>query len=106
LALIGALVLLISICLLPEPPMASVLYTLETPDSGGETGFTAMTGAYAALPDALKRRVVGLRVKHDGTCNTGGYLRAGVAPTDDPRTSPGALHPLVCVHPETGRAGL
>ncbi len=91
---------------LPEPPMASVLYALETPASGGETGFTTMTGAYAALPDALKHRVVGLRVKHDGTYNSGGYLRAGVAPTDDPRTSPGTLHPLVCFHPETGKKGL
>jgi taurine dioxygenase len=26
-----------------------------------------------------------------------------VTPTDDPRTSPGAVHPLVCTHPETGR---
>jgi taurine dioxygenase len=91
---------------LPEPPMASVLYALETPVTGGETGFTTMTGAYAALPDALKRRIVGLRVKHDGTYNSGGYLRAGVAPTDDPRTSPGTLHPLVCLHPETGKEGL
>ena len=91
---------------LPEPPMASVLYALETPASGGETGFTTMTGAYAVLPDALKHRVVGLRVKHDGTYNSGGYLRAGVAPTDDPRTSPGTLHPLVCFHPETGKKGL
>ena len=65
-----------------------------------------MTGAYAVLPDALKHRVVGLRVKHDGTYNSGGYLRAGVAPTDDPRTSPGTLHPLVCFHPETGKKGL
>jgi taurine dioxygenase len=91
---------------LPEPPMASVLYALETPTSGGETGFTTMSGAYAALPDKLKQRIAGLRVKHDGTYNSGGYLRAGVAPTDDPRTSPGTLHPLVCRHPETGRAGL
>ena len=91
---------------LPEPPMASVLYALETPSSGGETGFTTMTGAYAALPDALKERIVGLRVKHDGTYNSGGYLRAGVTPTDNPRTSPGTLHPLVCLHPDTGKNGL
>src|SRR5438445_522262 len=45
----------------------------------------------------------GLRVKHDGTYNSGGYLRAGVTPTDDPRDAPGTLHPLVCTHPETGR---
>ena len=54
----------------------------------------------------MRRRVAGLRVKHDGTYNSGGYLRAGVAPTDDPQTSPGTLHPLVCLHPETGKAGL
>ena len=38
--------------------------------------------------------------------NSGGYTRQGVTPTDDPRTSPGTLHPLVYVHPETGRRGL
>ena len=38
--------------------------------------------------------------------NSGGYVRAGVTPSDDPRTAPGTLHPLVCVHPETGRRHL
>ena len=51
----------------------------------------------------MKRRVAGLKIKHDGTYNSGGYVRQGVTPTDDPRTSPGRLHPLVCTHPETGR---
>jgi taurine dioxygenase len=45
-------------------------------------------------------------VKHDGTYNSGGYVRQGVTPTGDPRTSPGTLHPLVSVHPETGRRAL
>ncbi len=30
-------------------------------------------------------------------------MRQGVTPTDDPRESPGAFHPLVCTHPDTGR---
>jgi alpha-ketoglutarate-dependent taurine dioxygenase len=52
---------------------------------------------------ALKRRVAGLKIKHDGTYNSGGFLRQGVTPTDDPRTSAGAIHPLGCTHPDTGR---
>jgi taurine dioxygenase len=88
---------------LVDPPKASVLYAIEVPASGGDTGFATMSGAWAALPAALKRRIEGLRVKHDGTYNSGGYVRDGVTPSDDPRSSPGALHPLVYPHPDTGR---
>jgi taurine dioxygenase len=91
---------------LEDPPQASVLYALEVPAQGGDTSFCSMYGAWESLPPELQRRIESLRVKHDGTYNSGGYVRAGVAPTDDPRTSPGALHPLVCIHPETGRRGL
>jgi taurine dioxygenase len=88
---------------LPDPPMASMLYALEIPPTGGNTGFVNMYAVYEALPSDLKRRIGGLRVKHDGTYNSGGYVRQGIAPTDDPRESPGVFHPLVCTHPETGR---
>jgi taurine dioxygenase len=91
---------------LPDPPKASVLYALEVPDHGGDTGFCSMSAAWDHLPDRLRQRVAGLRVKHDGTYNSGGYVRQGVIPTGDPRTSPGTLHPLVLAHPETGRPGL
>jgi taurine dioxygenase len=88
---------------LEKPPKASMLYALEIPPSGGNTSFCSMYAIYEALPEALKRRIAGLQIKHDGTYNSGGYVRQGVTPTDDPRTSPGAVHPLVCTHPETGR---
>jgi taurine dioxygenase len=91
---------------LATPPRASVLYALEVPSSGGDTGFCTMSGAWDALPRELQARIAGLRVKHDGTYNSGGYVRAGIAPTDDPYTAPGAWHPLVRTHPETGRRGL
>jgi taurine dioxygenase len=91
---------------LADPPKASVLYALEVPPLGGDTSFCSMCAAWDELPAALQRRIEGLRVKHDGTYNSGGYTRQGVTPTDDPRTSPGMLHPLVSVHPETGRRGL
>jgi taurine dioxygenase len=85
------------------PPKASMLYALEVPPAGGNTSFCSMYAIHDALPENLKRRIGGLKIKHDGTYNSGGYVRQGVTPTDDPRTSPGAVHPLVCVHPETGR---
>ena len=88
---------------LPDPPMASMLYALEIPPTGGNTGFVNMYAVYEALPADLNRRLGGLRVKHDGTYNSGGYVRQGVAPSDDPRESPGVFHPLVCTHPQTGR---
>jgi alpha-ketoglutarate-dependent taurine dioxygenase len=88
---------------LADPPKASMLYAIELPPSGGDTGFANMYAAYDSLPGELKARAAGLRVKHDGTYNSGGYLREGVTATDDPRAAPGMLHPLVCTHPETGR---
>jgi taurine dioxygenase len=88
---------------LEVPPKASMLYALEVPPTGGNTSFCTMYGIYDALPAPLKERIAGLKIKHDGTYNSGGYLRQGVTPTDDPMTSPGAVHPLVCTHPATGR---
>jgi len=87
---------------LEVPPKASILYSLEVPPFGGNTSFCTMYGIYEALPQILKDRIAGLKIKHDGTYNSGGYVRQGVTPTDDPRTSPGAVHPLVCTHPDTG----
>ena len=88
---------------LSDPPKASMLYALEVPPVGGNTEFVNMYAVYEALPAELKRQIAGLRVKHDGTYNSGGYVRQGVSPSDDPRESPGVFHPLVCRHPETGR---
>jgi taurine dioxygenase len=88
---------------LEDPPKASMLYAIEVPPAGGSTGFTNMYRAYEELPEALKRRIAGRRLKHDGTYNSGGYVREGITATDDPVASPGTCHPIVCAHPETGR---
>lgn len=88
---------------LDTPPIASALYALEIPPVGGNTSFCSMYAIYDALPAELKRRIADLKIKHDGTYNSGGFVRQGVTPSDDPRTSPGAIHPLVCRHPDTGR---
>ena len=88
---------------LTDPPKASMLYALEVPPSGGNTYFNNMYAAYESLPAKLKQSIEGLQLKHDATYNSGGYLRQGVNPVDDPLTSPGIYHPLVCTHPETKR---
>ena len=91
---------------LEHPPKASMLYALEIPGAGGDTHFCNMYLAYESLPDALRRRASTLTLKHDGTYNSGGYVRQGVAATDDPVSSSGVYHPLVTTHPETGRRAL
>jgi taurine dioxygenase len=91
---------------LPDPPKASILHALEVPPSGGNTYFCSMYRAYEILPDALKKRIEGKMLKHDGTYNSGGYVRQGVTAVDDPMKSPGTFHPLVCTHAETRRRGL
>jgi taurine dioxygenase len=84
------------------PPDASMLYALEIPPTGGNTYFLSMQAAWANLPEALKARLAGRRIKHDGTYNSGGFLRKGVTPTDDPHQAPGAWHPATIAHPATG----
>ena len=88
---------------LQDPPKASILYALEVPASGGNTYFNSMYRAYDFLPEAVKKRFEGRTLKHDGTYNSGGYVRQGITAIDDPVTSPGTYHPLVCTHPETKR---
>lgn len=88
------------------PPLGAALHALEVPPGGGETGFTNMYLAYETLPPVLKRQVETLQCKHDATRNSAGGIRRGMSATSDPRTSPGAVHPMVRTHPVTGRNAL
>lgn len=85
------------------PPMAAVLYALEVPPEGGDTYWANMHLAYDTLPPALKQRIAGREAIHDATYNSAGLLRKGYREVRDPREAPGAHHPLVRTHPETGR---
>jgi taurine dioxygenase len=88
------------------PPDASVLYGIEVPEGHGDTWFCDMEQTLAALPAALRERIAGLRCKHDSTRNSAGELRAGFRESYAPEEQPGAVHPLVRTHPETGRKSL
>ena len=91
---------------LPHPPDASMLYSLEIPAHGGDTCFAGMKLALAAMPRPLLERIARLDIKHDGTYDSGGNLRKGLAAADDPRTSAGAPHPIVIEHPVSGEPAL
>lgn len=85
------------------PPIGSALYSLEVPDQGGNTGFCNMYRALDALPAELRQRIKGLSIKHDASMTSGGYLRAGMDEVTDVRKCPGAVHPIIRTHPESGR---
>jgi taurine dioxygenase len=88
------------------PPDASMLYSLEIPPQGGDTSFCSMRAALKKMPPALVERIRRLDIKHDGTYDSGGYLRKGLSAIDDPRNSPGTPHPIVIAHPESGEQAL
>lgn len=89
-----------------EPPMASVLYSLEIPSKGGDTSFANMYKAYEKLPADLKHEVEGRICNHDSSTTSVGELRAGAGAIADVRTAPGAKHPMVRTHPVTGGKAL
>ncbi len=47
-----------------DPSLGSLLYSLEVPQTGGDTEWANMYLAYEALPEELKERVEGLKAIH------------------------------------------
>ena len=89
-----------------KPPIGSLLYSLEVPPAGGDTGFSNMYLAFETLPAELKRAIAGRSCRHDSSRNSVGDLRKGFKDVTDPREAPGAVHPIVRTHPETRRSAL
>lgn len=94
------------------PPMASMMLAVELPPVGGDTLFASMTAAWDALSPPLKAAVEGLEAFHDGLPYFAPYLR-NVAPAEAAARiarlraeEPGAVHPVVRVHEETGKKAL
>lgn len=89
-----------------QPPLGSILLGVEVPDQGGNTGFCNMYVALETLPNLLRRQIDGLQIKHDSSTNSAGLLRKGADLVTDVTACPGAIHPIVRTHPETGRQAL
>ena len=89
-----------------NPPPASILLGIEIPETGGDTYFANQYAALDALPKRLRDRIEGLTIKHDAAHTSVGQLRPGFDPFDDPRGAPGAIHPIIRTHEESGRSAL
>jgi taurine dioxygenase len=88
------------------PPDASVLYSIEVPVGHGDTWFCDMEAVLDSLPPELRAQIEGRSCKHDSSRNSAGELRAGFRDSYAPEDQPGAVHPLIRTHPETGRRAL
>jgi taurine dioxygenase len=99
---------------LPEPPMGSLLYALEVPECGGDTLWADMYRAYEALSPGLRNLLDGMAAIHSGAP----YGTTAPPPPDlavsssvkmsrgDPAADIETEHPVVRVHPESGRRAL
>ena len=84
------------------PPPASVLLGVEIPQNGGDTFFADQRAALSLLPSALRKNVESLTIKHNAAHDSVGNLRYGFDAFDDARDAPGAVHPIIQAHSETG----
>jgi taurine dioxygenase len=94
---------------LDVPPMASMLVARDVPPAGGDTEFANMYLAYETLSDGMKRLL-------DGLVAVNSSAAADVSRTREDRLKDSAradakreytaAHPVVRVHPETGRRAL
>lgn len=87
------------------PSLLTMLHAVELPPAGGETQFANTAMAYDALDDAAKARIRGLRAVHSWEASR---LQSGSAPASDAQKAerPPVEHPVVRVHPDTGRLAL
>jgi taurine dioxygenase len=85
-----------------EPFKATQLYALAVPSTGGDTLFASMYAAYEALPERLKARLEG----RSGAFTYGGRRKATALLNEEDRDWKPVFHPIIRVHPETGRKAL
>jgi taurine dioxygenase len=84
-----------------------MLYAIEVPEEGGKTlghtSFSSASAAYEGLDDAVKEQLEGLAAVHQVA---GRRKTLGTSKPEDEATyeqQPQAIHPVVRVHPYTGR---
>lgn len=91
------------------PANATMLYSLKTPATGGETEYCDMALAYERLDDSTKAKLRGLRVAHKygrGRLRSDEMVASPIANEEQDARVPVIYHPLVMTHPVTGTPAL
>jgi len=98
---------------LRQPPLATLLYAVETPSHGGDTLFTSTRAAYDALSEGMRKTLDMLvGVNSAGLKHSGGrhalHQRVSAMKIHDTDTADQyeSEHPVARTHPETGRKAL
>jgi taurine dioxygenase len=94
-----------------RPPLGSILRAVELPEVGGDTSWVDSQLGYESLAEPVQRLVDQLTAVHDGSREWGQYLRrrGGIGNEWEGQVVTELVpveHPVVRVHPETGRKGL
>jgi alpha-ketoglutarate-dependent taurine dioxygenase len=95
-----------------RPPLGSILRAVTLPPTGGDTNWADLELAYRSLSEPVRALADQLTAVHDGTREFGYYLaqrRGGegsVWEGERYRSLDPVEHPVVRVHPETGRRSL
>ena len=93
-----------------RPPLGSVLRAVVLPPTGGDTQWADLELAYESLSEPVRRLADQLVAVHDGTREFGYYLAQREERTkwegEEFRALVPIEHPVVRVHPETGRRSL
>ncbi|HKB96245.1 MAG TPA: TauD/TfdA family dioxygenase [Rhizomicrobium sp.] len=92
----------IDITFVANPNKYSILRGVEIPPYGGDTLWSNLEAAYEGLSPQIRNLIDGLQVVHRTNSYDSGWKGEGRRDTG-PLT---ALHPVVRVHPETGRKHL
>ncbi len=90
----------------PTPAMATMLYAREVPPAGGDTLFASLYHAHDALSDGMRAMLGGLRTYSIYNKGRPRSRRMANKVTEREKPAEPAIHPLIRVHPETGRRAL
>ena len=89
-----------------EPATGSILYMVEMPSAPPQTYWSNLQLAYEALSAQTKTRIEGLHVIYDYLVRQSTYDDEAKMSSDLRRATPLVTHPLVNVHPVTGKRSL